>query len=145
MVRDDALSAVASYGDTPMRPISDDLPDPQLLAALDQFTNALHWYQPRHPLHAGDALAEAIDDWIGEHANEHHHSRPFTDDDPDGAGDPLAAVLTQLLAAFDYLDAGPRPGLTTTIALAEALDSWAAEQAAEHHHSQPFQRPPAVR
>lgn len=120
-----------------------------LLGALDQLTNAVYWYQVRHPLNAATALTEAIDDWISEHAAEHHHSQPFTTTtgtdvggDGDGDGDVLAVVLTHFLAAVtDLAASGARPGLTTTAALTEAIAEWATAQSAEHHHDQPFQRP----
>ena len=126
----------AAYGDTAMSTTT----EPQLLGALDQFTNALHWYHDRQPLDPAEALTEALDTWIGEHAAEHHHSEPFAAP-ATAPPDRLAAVLTQLVAAVEHLATGPRPDLITAVAIAEALDAWAAEQAAEHHHSLPFQRP----
>jgi hypothetical protein len=116
-----------------------DPPVDLLLAVLDQFTNTIYWYQQRHQLAATDGLVEAIDDWLAEHAAEHHRSQPFSSITCDG--DPLATVLAHLDAAVTTLAAQDRPGITVAEALTEALDAWTAEQAAEHHHSQPFQRP----
>ena len=113
--------------------------DDELLFGLDQMTNILYWYQTRASLRAGAALTEAIDDWIGEHAAEHHHSQPFLDG-VDADGDPLGAVLAHLAAAITTLRAArARPGLTFTNAFSEAIAGWVASVTAEHHRSQPFQ------
>jgi hypothetical protein len=116
-----------------------DPPVDGLLAALDQFTNTIYWHQHRHHLNAAAALVEAIDAWLAEHAAEHNRSEPFSDLTRDG--DPLATMLVHLDAAAATLTARERPELSVALALTEALDNWTAEQATEHHHSQPFQRP----
>ena len=115
--------------------------DDDLLSALDQVTNTIYWYNDRHRLDAGTALSEAIGDWISEHSSEHHQSQTFTDTTND---DDLATILDHFLAAVACLSRhGARPGLSTSIALTEALGEWAAAHGAEHHHDQPFQRPAA--
>lgn len=127
---------------TPNTPMSRS-PHDALLAALDQLTNAVYWYSERQPLTATAALVEALDDWIGAQAAEHHRSTPFaeyTSDDDD-----LAITLIHLLAAVQHLHSTARPDLTVTAALTEAIDEWAAAQAAEHHFSEPFQRPGSVK
>ena len=118
----------------------DDFGGDELLSGLDQMTNIIYWYQTSTStgLRAAAALTEAIDDWIGEHAAEHHHSEPFFSSDR--GDDPLAAVLAHLAAAVAALHtAGARPGLTFTEAFSEAVAGWVAAVAAEYHHSQPFQ------
>ena len=47
-------------------------------------------------------------------------------------------VWDQFVTAVRWLARGPRPGLTMAIATEEALMSWAAEQAALEHGSEPF-------
>ena len=126
----------------------------ELLEALDQLTNTLSAVGAQ--LDATDAIAEAVDDWVGEHAAEHHHSEPFAahaaehhHSEPFAAHvdgeEPLAAALRQLLAAVPILDqTAHRPGITVASALTEALAEWNARTAAELNRSQPFQ-PPSIR
>jgi hypothetical protein len=47
-------------------------------------------------------------------------------------------VWDQFVTAVRWLARGPRPGLTLAVATEEALISWAAEQAAMEHASEPF-------
>lgn len=47
-------------------------------------------------------------------------------------------VWDQFVTAVRWLARGPRPGLTLAVATEEALISWAAEQAATEHASEPF-------
>ena len=112
-----------------------------LLSALDQLTNALHWYRDRHAsLTAADALVEAVDDWLAEHAAEHHQSTPYRPGTHDNEqADPLGVLLDVLQAAIRALDGpGERPGVTFTAALIEAIEEWNVTSAAEHHASAPF-------
>ena len=115
--------------------------DDVLLGALDQLTNIIYWHHRHGAVTAVNAVAEALDDWLAEHAAEHHQSEPFADDDdPD---DPLGTVFAHLAAAVtDLTGRKVRPGLTVTEAFTEALVEGVAATAAEHNHSEPLQRAP---
>ena len=109
----------------------------ELLGALDQLTNALHWYRDRDPsLTAADALIEAVDDWLA----EHHQSTPYRPvTHGNEQADHLGVLLDVLQTATHALDGpGGRPGVTFTAALTEAIEDWIATSAAEHHASAPF-------
>jgi hypothetical protein len=128
--------ADADAVDAMIAPAMTTQPD-DLLAALDHFTNAVCWLGARAECTADQAVIEAVDDWLGEHAAEYHQSNSFTD----ATGpDDLGTVLIHLAAAVTHLRRHHRPDLTVTTALSEALHEWAAELSAEHHRSQPFQR-----
>jgi hypothetical protein len=102
----------------------------------------LSWLGARADCTAEQAVIEAIDDWLEEHAAEYHESNPFTD----ATGpDELGTVLIHLTAAVTHLRRHDRPDLTVTTAVSEALHVWAAELSAEHHRSQPFQQPTRAR
>jgi hypothetical protein len=112
----------------------------ELLSAFEQLTNTLYWYRPNRFMTASEAIVEAVDDWIAEHAAEHNRSRPFTEQS-DGTHDLLAAALTTLAAAVHQLiDTGARPELTAAVALSEAIGDWAAAATTQHHRSQPFRQ-----
>lgn len=112
-----------------------------LLGALDQLTNIVYRYRGHSAGTAVKAVAQALDDWLAEHAAEHHQSETFADhDDPN---DPLGTVFAHLVAAVsDLTGRGLRPEVTVTEAFTEALAEWVASTAAEHNHSEPFQRTP---
>jgi hypothetical protein len=111
-------------------------PDDELLAALDQLTDAVHWLSARTPYRAAEAFSEAITDWLAD------NSSVAADDSPSdglqravGLGDALAA----LTVAFDGLD-GSDADRSVERALAEAIGQWVAAVSAEHHRSEPFGR-----
>jgi hypothetical protein len=88
-------------------------PPDVLLAALDEFTNAVYWLQQRATITAETALIEAIDDWL--------------------QGEPVINLRTAMHVLADTEH--------TATALAEAVNAWSSAQAAEHHRSLPFQAP----
>jgi hypothetical protein len=101
--------------------------DDDLLAALDQFVNTVHWLRVRTPYTASEALIEGLTDWIAEHAGASIDDRP----------EDLGSAVTQFIVAVQHLPADDTEMMTES-ALAEALDAWAAAVSAEHHRSQPF-------
>lgn len=101
--------------------MSRDDPFDELLAALDQFTNAVHWLRARTDYTAVDGLREALAEWTV----DRHKS---TEDTHADLGDTMSAFLT----ADD---------VPAVHALADALNAWSAAVSAEHHHSNPFQGP----
>jgi hypothetical protein len=103
----------------------DDVPDDELLAALDQFTNTLYWLRARTSYTAAQAFAEALDDWtadLGGGLPEDHRGE-----------DDLGASLVAFAEATK--------SVSTTAMLAEALTGWTSAVSAEHHRSVPFQTP----
>jgi hypothetical protein len=110
-------------------------PDDELLAALDQLTDAVHWLSVRTAYRAAEALSEAITDWLAD------NSHPIDDsvaDEPRRAGG-LGDAVAALTVAFDGLD-GNDADRTVERALAEAINQWVAAVSAQHHRSEPFQR-----
>jgi hypothetical protein len=110
-------------------------PDDELLAALDQLTDALHWLSARTAYRAADALTDAIADWLAD--NSHTTDDSVADQQQRAAG--LSDALAALTVAFDGLD-GNDADRTVEAALAEAINQWVAAVSAEHHRSEPFQR-----
>jgi hypothetical protein len=110
-------------------------PDDELLAALDQLTDAVHWLSARTAYRAAEALSEAITDWLAENS---HPTDDSPADEPQRAGG-LSDALAALTVAFDGLD-GYDADRTVERALAEAINQWVAAVSAEHHRSEPLQR-----
>ena len=106
----------------------------ELLSALDQLTNTVYWLNQRHPITATQAIVEALDDWIAEHAAEHHQSQSFLDG-ASTSDDPVGIALTHLLAAVAALSRTDRPLLDVGRAFTEAIGDWVAATTAEHHFS----------
>jgi 50S ribosomal subunit-associated GTPase HflX len=92
----------------------------ELLAALDHFTNAVHWLQARTHYPADQALTEALADWTA--------ARDTPTDDMD-----LRQALSIFIAITNTVPAAP--------GLADALTAWCSAVSAEHHYSIPIQAP----
>jgi hypothetical protein len=109
--------------------------DDTLLDVLEQFINAVRAVRDRLGLSAEEALIEAIDDWVVDHAISHPGPLTLVDHDRE----PLDAGLRSLLAAVRRRR-GDRSDLTVVTVLTEALDGWVAATVAEHHRSMPYRR-----
>lgn len=68
-----------------------------------------------------DAIVEAIDQWVCEIANEHHHSEPFTTSRP---REPFAAAWNELIAAVAYLQHAGDMTITLAGAFQQAVCEW---------------------
>jgi hypothetical protein len=105
--------------------------DDDLLVALDQLVNTVHWLRTRTPYTASEALTEALTDWLAQHTN------PPDEMTADDRNVDLGDVLAQVIVVADRLAANDAaPGIEG--AVAEAVNAWTAAVSAEHHHSQPF-------
>lgn len=89
------------------------------LAAIDRFISTIYWSD--NDVTFSDAFVDAIDEWSATASAEHHASLPFTNTEHH---DPLAASLLELIGAVDNLRSGPRPDLTVSRALSEAVVDW---------------------
>ena len=117
-----------------------------LLLALEQMDSIIHWYAQRGTsLSAADAMASALDDWISEHADDEQGSQRIRSVVEDPTTEPLGIALARFTATITNLvRVSEHTDLMAADALTEALGSWTAIAATEHHQSRPFTPPSSV-
>jgi hypothetical protein len=112
----------------------------EFLDALREFCAALHWFEHRSdPLTAVEALADALDDWIGEQVGAASDSPSPQASSPRQQTDRLRSALDAFHATVTELqDGSGGPRLTSAEALTQAVVGWTAVASMEHNRSAPF-------